>query len=1010
MPIIRCSSAMLNPEQSPFCLGSSTPSVDLPMRINQTNPILIELLRIDLDTNANETITISSKEAKKLKRQADKGHGKSEPSAPRTLKISVSKTGLYRLQRVVDESNLEVQRRLSDTLVVRCPSASVKAIPQDKCTGQLSNFYFQVDATPPFTIKYRKTINLEKSSEVSLAIHPEKLDFPSSRQSTSGALVKLDSGQRTDVSWVRSQRIEIPINETLGESGIWEYSIDEVEDVYHNKVSFSKKQGSTVQRPTKSSHLDQTFIVHEPPRASLRACSSEKPLRVAKGKSKVLAIDILGRVDHDLIRNHVVYSYRPQSDDPAEEDEALVRQADILLKPGEDGPVVSDPGLYTLTSVYTDHCVGEIWEPSSCLLLNPPEPDLTITSQSIPDQCAGNSIGLLVDLDLIGTPPFEITYMVRHRGGRLQPRATKVMQMRTQLELRPSDAGHYSYEFMEITDSIYGTRSLAHKNLRLEQDVRPPASAHIVAQTPKRLACLQESAHFSIRLGGEAPWKLEYDILHGKKRDKYKIEGIESPDYQISTKPLAEGGAYLLGLTSVTDKSGCKVLLEEDARVEVRHHRPEAAFGRLYGKRTVMALEGKKIQLPLKLTGDAPWTVNYRRRHESTAVAHEAKMRFPNGDIEVNMPGVYEIVSVTDNECPGTVDASANQFEVSTIERPTVQVVSSSGIEAIGGKLIKKAVCEGDQDAMDLSFTGNPPYHVKYEVHVKPQRGSASVSRKGETAGLNAASIRMETSQAGSVEYKITELGDQLYAHDPRKFSPLSVQQTVHSRPSAAFNHIGKTYSYCREEAAGDEVIPITLVGTPPFSIGLGIRHHATTKPEIISIPNINARTYNFQIPHRLLALGSHSVTIRKVQDANGCQRVMEVNSPSVQVNVVEIPSISPLEATADYCVGDRISYTLSGTPPFNVFYIFNGVERKAAASTTHFRRIAEKPGEFTITGVSDKVSTDACKARLNITKVIHELPSVRISKGRTAEVDIHEGGEADLLFEFGGTPPFEFT
>lgn len=32
------------------------------------------------------------------------------------------------------------------------------------------------------------------------------------------------------------------------------------------------------------------------------------------------------------------------------------------------------------------------------------------------------------------------------------------------------------------------------------------------------------------------------------------------------------------------------------------------------------------------------------------------------------------------------------------------------------------------------------------------------------------------------------------------------------------------------------------------------------------------------------------------------------------------------------------------------------------------------------------------------------------MSQGRDAYVDIHEGGEAEILFEFGGVPPFEFT
>jgi len=145
--------------------------------------------------------------------------------------------------------------------------------------------------------------------------------------------------------------------------------------------------------------------------------------------------------------------------------------------------------------------------------------------------------------------------------------------------------------------------------------------------------------------------------------------------------------------------------------------------------------------------------------------------------------------------------------------------------------------------------------------------------------------------------------------------------------------------------------------------------------------------------------------------DANGCQRVKDRSDGDiVHVNVVDVPTITPMESKIDYCVGDRIAYSLSGTAPFNVFYTFRGSASKAAVSNTDFRRLAEKPGVFSINAVSDRASTDACRARTNITKVIHELPSVRISKGKTYEVDIHEGGETEIVFDFGGSPPFEFT
>ena len=1007
------SSAVLNPDHLPFCIDSLKSSVELPLQINQTVPILIELLRIDLDTNQNETITISKKDIKRLKRQADSARGKKDPSSPQTLKLLVKRTGLYRLQKLVDESNLEVQRRMSDTLVVRCPSASVKSVSQNKCLGQLSDFFLQVDATPPLKIKYSKVINREDQSNVYLTIHPETLDSPLAKQRTSGALVKLDSVQRADVSWARNQHIEIPINETLGVSGGWRYSIDEIHDACGNVANYTRALDSLSRI---DAHLEQTFIVRNPPKIALAGYDLEKSLKVAKGKSVTLPIQFAstGNDDTGSDQYHISYSYTPESLISTKGNNELVHVDMISINKRGSGPRISEPGLYTLNSVATDYCTGDILEPSSCMLLNPPEPDLTITSEIIPDKCAGHSIGLLLDLDLLGSLPFQVSYNIQRKGGPLESKVVKIDHMRTQLELKPSEAGHYTYEFLDMNDAVYSMRSLRDKNLRFEQDVRPPASARFTEKNPNRFACIKEPVSFGILLYGEEPWTLEYEIVHGKKRQRHKIEGIDSHLYTLYTENLTEGGKHLLSLASVTDRSGCKVFLQQEAAIEVRHHRPEATFRQIQGKRSIQALEGKEISLPIRLTGDAPWKINYNyyETQDATPSTHSVQLKYQNDEVRVKSPGVYEIRDVHDKTCPGSVDPVANRFNVSWLPRPRIQVAESSSVEIVGGELVKKAVCEGDQDAMELTLTGSPPFNIRYKVHVKPDRGTAAVSRRKDTAGLNAASVRMETSAAGLYEYEFSELDDQLYEYDKRRFEPLSVQQRVNNRPTASFAFPGKTYSYCfcKEEEAGDEVIPIKLVGAPPFSLEISIRRHATAKPEIVNVPHIGTHEYNFHIPHRLLSLGKHAVSIRKAQDANGCQRVTEFDGPVVHVEVVDVPSISAADATTDYCVGERISYTLSGTPPFNVFYTFDGAERKAVVPTTNFRRLAEKPGTFTVKAVSDKASTDACKARVSITKTIHELPSVRISKGRIAEVDIHEGGEVELLFEFGGTPPFEFT
>lgn len=266
----------------------------------------------------------------------------------------------------------------------------------------------------------------------------------------------------------------------------------------------------------------------------------------------------------------------------------------------------------------------------------------------------------------------------------------------------------------------------------------------------------------------------------------------------------------------------------------------------------------------------------------------------------------------------------------------------------------------------------------------------------------------MDTTKPGTYDYTFSELSDATYDHDAKKFTPLVLQQKVNRKPSAHFIKPGQSYKYCKEELDGDEVIPIKLQGTPPFSLEIDIKHQSNSRPETVKIANIETDTYNFRIPHRVLSLGIHQVKVSGVRDAHGCKQKNDVGAPHVQVQVYDVPTIYPLDTRVDYCVGERIGYTLSGVAPFEIYYDFEGVQRKAKSTSTTFRRIAEKPGNFTITALSDKASE--CKAKTNISKLIHPMPAVKLSKGRQVEVDIHEGGEAEILFEFWGTPPFEFT
>jgi nucleoporin POM152 len=1018
---------VLNPELHPFCLGGDRKTAPLPIFFNATIPVEVELIRTDLETNQQESIKLTRVQIRDIERKAKR---ESQEGVQTVVQYDylVKKPGAYRLGRVLDEYKLEVQRRNPQTFVVPCPKAWVgPSSSPGRCVGDLSDVSLQVEGTPPLKIKYSRTINGKDHSFHFQSLQPEGFTSPLGvLRSTS--LVGLEDD---DISWARSHRVPVGLNESMHASGEWQYSVDEVQDGFGNLVKYDSAADDLEGKP-KPKHLVQNFVVKERPQVRLEGCDLRRPLKVAKGDSKELPVrfKIAGQTP-DITAHTLTWHFSPidtltESGDHGD----VVSTGTYNARNARDRPMISEPGLYTLKSVSASSCEGEVQEPSSCLLLNPLEPKVTVRSEEIPDTCAGNSIGLRVDMDLIGTPPFIVRYDVISNGQRRSERVN-IPGLRYQMDLIPRVAGHHKYIFTHIGDAIYNKgQKLTGSEYVLEQDVKPAAAALIQHSTGKVSSCLGDEVTVDILLLGDAPFTLEWEVIHDGKRKQHKATDIQENSYQIKTKPLTQGGEYTLGLTSVQDKRGCRNFLQDELKISVRRQSPRAAFGLVEGKRKMLAVEGSAVKLPVRLTGEGPWKVFYTRLEDGPADSPkilERTVRNDNGFIDVKERGAYTITDVWDNQCHGVVDPKASTFEVDWFPRPEISVALSHGVSQTDSGYVVEDVCEGDVSGFEvalkgkssstmsschaatiqLTVSGTPPYTVEYEVRHHPLQGSSSLSKRKFDASLGKESIQADTTKAGLYTYKFTALEDNLYSSD-RKFKPLVVKQKVNRKPSASFVKPGQTFKYCKSEQDNEDGIPVALTGVPPFALEIEIKHQSAAVPEIYRTPSINSNTYEIRIPRHQLRLGTQHVRIRDVKDGSGCHSMAELGGPSVQVQLFEAPTIYPLETRTDYCVGERISYTLSGTPPFEVWYTFDGVERKAKSPTTNFRRVAESPGEFTITTLSDKASE--CRAPVHIAKTIHPMPAVRISKGKNVRVDIHEGGEVEILFEFWGTPPFEFT
>lgn len=691
----------MNPDGLPFCIDSGHPAVHIPIRYNQTTPRLVELLRFDFDTNTNETIVLSNRERKGT--FEDKEHTTS------LAHYTVKKPGLYRLHKVMDESNLEVQRRMSDTLVVRCPKVEITATASDRCLGDLSDLTMEIEGTPPLKIVYTRTANADQSTHHFQSIQPENFASPLLGSARASTLVVPGS---QDFSWARTHRIKVPLNESMTPGGHWMYSIDEIHDATGNVANFSARGEDGDHIYPKGRHLEQGFTVHERPFAKMSGCDSRNPLMVANGKTTQLPVQYIypGRTP-DQTSHTIIWKFSPLDTLTASGDhgnDAVIQE--YLAKTAYGMPNIREPGLYTLISVKSKYCDGEVKEPASCLLLNPPEPQLSITAENINEKCAGNSIGLLVDLDLIGTPPFVVRYDIVTRAG-THSESIRVPGLRHQLELKPRDAGHFKYQFTSVDDAVYKGHRLNSKALVLEQDVKPPASAYLRRPSGPIDACIEEPVEMNVELLGEKPFTLEYELVHDGKRKKEKVVGIDSDVFKIKTMPLASGGEYSLALASVQDKTGCKIFLNSEVKFTVRHQRPKASFGQLDGKHKTTEIEGREIGLPLRLTGRAPWNIKYRNMNDTSGKIMERRAKSTNDVIKVNSNGIYEILEISDDQCPGNVDPLASTFEVEWLPRPHIKFADTAVLIPDDTNFVKREVCEGDIDAVEVNLIGRQKFH-----------------------------------------------------------------------------------------------------------------------------------------------------------------------------------------------------------------------------------------------------------------------------------------------------------
>ena len=708
------STALFNPSLQSFCLENSYSEVFIPVRLNATEPIFIQLNSYDLTTQEKTVHNFTKKEIKKLK-MINPPEKLQDPRLS-YYALPVSKAGLYRITEIVDVSNLNIRLYRSDVLVSRCPSAFIysgtDADGSHRCVGDVDVPKISVDGVPPLKVKYSKSVKGKETTITVQSVNPQNFStshFPASGKST------FFWKNNEPLSWASSQSVEIEMDTALSTTGDWVYYIDEVEDALGNVVNYTKIHHNRENpRLLYSKSLAYGFMVHPRPQISFKGCSPENPIKLRKGSSTRLPI-IINEVDVNDGPFKAEFEHSPLEDSVDSNPQYSFSHNFTKLA----GSIsVKDSGMYKMLEFEGNYCKGTVLEPASCLVYVPPEPSIKVEFASVEDKCAG-PVGVTADISLSGTPPFLVNYRMIRDNMIIKNEYKTISQTREKLEFKPSSAGQYKYEFYRLGDDVYKNIDLRGAEYSTEQTIRALAGASFVDADYKRKCCSGDSINFQVKLNGIPPFKLNYEIIYGaSKRTSYSKTDITETSLSISTPPLKQGGPYTVSLVSVEDSHGCITTLnEKDINIDVRRQRPAAEFLPLDGSMQLKTLEGRNIGLPLKLSGEGPWDITYRHQKEDgTVVDKSSTMRRSNGEvIRVNEKGIYSLVSVKDAYCPGDVRGS-KPFDISWVERPHLFVINSTLLEADGLNFERRAICENDEDVLELGLTG--AYYVIYTIKI----------------------------------------------------------------------------------------------------------------------------------------------------------------------------------------------------------------------------------------------------------------------------------------------------
>lgn len=940
--------------------------------------------------------------------------GDKASSVPRSINpsqrlyyIPVSEIGLFDLRRVQDSDNYDF-RLLSNTnvLITECPSegyftdrtsdliVSGADRTHMRCLGDSDIVDVHVRGAGSLSLEWSLSQRGGSTHRYIVDASGDEADSSTEKQ---GAIVPIDlkvvqlGHNLASTGRVRSHDIPLPIEHRT--AGIFDLNIISVADSLHN-----------IHYPS-SKDTQRTYYVQHPAEAWISSSMQKPDGRVIVKENASVTLTI--KTKHDsMVQNATTrLDFRPTEGSGLD---PWSRQ--LVVHGNQLDYQVSDPGTYSLHSVEARSCPGRVIGTTEIQVVFVPPPEVKVALSSVHD-CAGD-VGALATIDFVGVSPFTFHYTRALKGSKTVNQIFKTTKYHDEFEITTEIPGEYTFAFQSISDANY--QEVPISIAPFSQRVHPRGAFIFKQSSAHRLirTCASNRTNVAFTLKGVPPFHLDYSLKSTAGEEThtavYRSQGEQSLTVEAPESLRSNGGTLTAIFNQLRDGNDCMIdIVEKSASWEVVTTKPTAKFNSVDVIKPLQGVEGTVSTVTVELTGSLPWTVKYRHveaGQELTKQIHKSPFQLP-----LHKAGRYQLISVTDRYCTGDITEGYESVKLSYIDRPTIETVSDPRNKGEDKKIVRQAICAGEEDVLGLQFHGKGPFKYRLQHSLAANSGKKELAVK--ESYTNMGTLHM-SSEPGQHLYQITAIADSVYDL-PRESSSghlVSVAQTVHHWPTAAFKNSG-VLTYCLNDSLKrkGEKGQIKFVGQAPFSVVLEVTRGVKPSGQRFTKRDIKDHLWTVDIGDFVFGdVGSYAIKILSVSDATGCEwAAIEEDVSPLDILVVEPASVMALSQEQDRCVGDLLEYSLQGTPPWVLTYAWEGKKHRIETSQQKFSRLADQPGTFKVLAISHKKASQCEKKIEDLSHTIHPLPKIHLDDG---ESWLREGDQTEIRFVLSGSPPFTFT